>query len=60
MTLQPAPIITSRITIDPVVITADPPTAPVVTKGGARAPAVKVRPSSMVTAEAEPAKPNVT
>ena len=34
--------------------------APVVAKGGAYTPAVKVRPSNIATAEAEPAEPNVT
>ena len=54
MTLWPAPAAAPRAAADPVVVAADPPTAPVVAKGGAYAPAVEVRPSG-----AAMAKPNV-
>ena len=60
MTFRPAPTITPRAITDPVVVIADPPTAPIVAKGGAHALAVEVRPFNIAIAEAEPAEPNIT
>ena len=60
MILWPAPAAAPRATADPIVIAADPPMAPVVTKGSARALAVKVRPSSAATAEPNATQINIT
>ena len=49
------PAAAPRAAADPVVVATNPPTAPVVAKGGAYALAVKVRPSSAAIA-----KPNAT
>jgi len=55
VTLWPAPVITSRAIANPIIITINPPMAPVVAKDNAYAPAVEVGPSGAATA-----KPNAT